>query len=266
MKHLKSYKIFENNEDNLLQIIQDCFAEFVDNNSVDIYYDEYENVVKLELPIQSPPTGRVSLESVSNSYKKSHDIIEDVKVALLRLKEEYPGLSEDVQFDTDGENHCIFISFHTEAAQTGEFYRKRGDRIEIEKDKLKSILKLDKDVKISIWSSGDSDTLRFDFPNKQSFLNHMYRDYVDRRNELPSSFDNEQVEDAFIINPELMERYQKLGNGFDKLKIEGEPLVTKIQRVDGSGNMQNYYSNGIEQSRQAWYVSVKLNKKFNYES
>jgi hypothetical protein len=264
MKHLKLYKIFENN-DNLLQIVQDCFAEFVDNNLVDIYYDEYENLVKLELPIQDPPTGRVSLDSISKSYQVAHDIIEDVKVSLLRLKEEYPGLSEDVQFDIDGENHCIFISFHKEAAQIGEFYRKRGDRIEINKDKLKSILKLDKNVKISIWSSGDSDILRFDFPSKESFMKHMYHDYLDRRDELPSSFDNTPVEDALIVNPELMERYQRLGNNFSKLTIDGDPLVTNIQKVDGSGNMQSYYQNGVQQSRQAWYVSVKLNKKFNYE-
>jgi hypothetical protein len=262
MKHLKLYKIFENNEDDLIQIIKDCFAEFIDDNMADVYYDDYENVIKLELTIETPPTGRVDLDSLSKSYQLTHDVIEDVKVALIRLKEEYPGLSEDVQFSTNDEYHCISISFHKESAKIGEFYRKRGDRIEIEKDKLKSILKLDKDVKISIWSSG---TLRFDFPNKQSFLKHMYRDYVDRRDELPTYFENEQVEDALIINPELMERYQKLGDGFDKIKIEGEPLVTKIERVDGNGNKQRYYQNGVEQSIQVWYVSFILNKKFKYE-
>lgn len=260
MKYLTAYKLFENNND-ILNSVKDCFVEFIDEESIDIYYDDYDNVVKLDLTIESPVEGSVDLDSVSNFYKKNHEMIEDVKVALLRLKEQYPDIDEEIIFQLD----TMTITFYQEKPQTGLFYKKREDNfIKVDSDKVKDILKLDGDVKLSIWSSGSDDELKIDFPNKNSFMKHMYRDYLTRRDELPSSFNNEGVEDALIINPELMERYQKLGNNFDKLKIEGEPFVTKIERVDGSGNQQRYYQNGVEMSKQAWYVSLKLNKKFEF--
>lgn len=269
MKHLTAYKLFENNND-ILNSVKDCFVEFIDEESIDIYYD-YDNVLKLDLTIKSPVEGSIDLDSLSNVYKKNHEMIEDVKVALLRLKEQYPDIDEEIIFEgawVEFENAMVgtlTITFYQEKPQTGLFYKKRGDNfIKVDDDKVRDILKLDKDVKLSIWSSGSSDTLKIDFPNETSFMKHMYRDYLTRRDELPSSFNNEGVEDALIINPELMERYQKLGNNFDKLKIEGEPFVTKIERVDGSGNQQRYYQNGVEMSKQAWYVSLKLNKKFEF--
>lgn len=261
MKHLTAYKLFENNnDDDILNSVKYCFVEFIDEESIDIYYED-DNLVKLDLIIESPVEGSVDLDSLSNIYKKNHEMIEDVKVALLRLKEQYPDIDEEIIFESD----TMSITFYQEKPQTGLFYKKRGDNfIKVDDDKVKDILKLDKDVKLSIWSSGISYTLRIDFPNETSFMKHMYRDYLNRRDELPSSFNNEGVEDALIINPELMERYQKLGNNFDKLKIEGEPFITKIERVDGSGNQQRYYQNGAEISKQVWYVSLKLNKKFEF--
>jgi len=88
-------------------------------------------------------------------------------------------------------------------------------------------------------------------------MSHMYRDYVDRREDLPNGLsNNETVEDALIINPELMERYIKLGNNFSKLKIDGEDLVKKIEYI--SKGARSY-------SKEEWSVSLKLNRKFRYK-
>lgn len=255
MKYLKR---FESKSEDFFDEVSDAFIEFIDNDIATIWQED--GFIGIEFYTNVEIT---EIESAIKSTSEVLEILKDIKVAIFRLKEKFGDFIVKYDMDNDLSGFMMNIYEPTNDNQKGDFYIISDNRVFLNIEVLKDILKIDKGVNIGIWSDGSKEFLKIVFRNKQDFMNHMYRDYVDRRDELPSSFDNESVEDALIINPELMERYQKLGNNFSKLKISGVNIIDKIERIS-KGEEKTYYGSGGKQTREEYSVSLILNKKFKY--
>jgi len=255
MKYLKR---FESKSEDFFEEVSDVFIEFIDNNIIDIWKDD--GFIGMEF---YPNIEITEIESAIKYTSEVLEIFKDIKVAISRLKEKFGDLIIKYNMDNDLSGFMISIYEPSSNNQSGDFYTISDNRVFLNTEELKNILKIDKGVNIGIWSDGSEQFLKIVFGNKQDFMNHMYRDYVDRRDELPSSFDNESVEDALIINPELMKRYWKLGNNFSKLKISGVNIIDKIEYIS-KGEEKTYYGTGGKQTREEYSVSLILNKKFKY--
>lgn len=246
-----------------MSVIRDCFIEIIDLDIIDIWEDE--NKVGMEIVLPEMKKDRISdFNNIVQHEKRRVSILEDVEVAILRIKDEVPQLSMNIYPEEGG----LQIYFFETKPEEGQFYTKRERIVTLSPVAIRDILVLDKDVKIGVWrGSSGQQTLKIEFRNKRHFEEHMYREFVDRRDNMPGArtgFENEGVSDALIISPEYMERYRKLGNNFDKLKIDGENIVKKIVAVEYSGSQETIYINGVQTTRPVWYVSLLLDNKWKY--
>ena len=255
MRYLKK---FESKSD-FYQDVMDNFIEFTDDEIAYSWKDD--GFISFEFSLDIEPS---DIDNDIELTSKKLEILKDIKTSISRLEDKWGNLI--VRYKYHDFSSFIIEIFEPNNTSFGDFYIKRDKLIILDKDKIKDILKIDKNVELSVWSSGSSDrTLKIEFTNESQFMSHMYRDYVDRREDLPNgSFNNETVEDALIINPELMERYIKLGNNFSKLKIDGEDLVKKIEYIS-KGQSKSYYGTRGSYSKEEWSLSLILNKKFRYK-
>lgn len=263
MRYLKR---FESKVD-LYELVEECFIEFLDDGTADIWKDD--GFVGGEFSI-SKWSGDNKIEDIDSAIqisKKQVEFLSDIKVAINRLSDMTPVLIK-LDMDSDLSSFVIKI-YQSENLKAGEFWTMvetegKKQKILLNRNKIMEILKLEKGVELSIWSTGVGETLKISFNNRDQFDLHMYRDFLNRREELPNgSFENEVVEDALIINPELMERRRKLGKNFEKLKIDTDPLVSKIEYIS-RGQDRKYYGSGGSYTKEEWSINLKLNKKYKF--
>ena len=219
MKHLKVYKIFESS-DRFFQTCKDVFAELIDDeaeNDIDqgmfiIWFD-----YNLEIG--------VNFDEFYESQKKWIDIIEDVNVAIKRLKDEYPEVSVVINtlicLDRKVLEICLEISL--DKVEIGDFYTYNisHNSITFDLPKLRKILGLPNTVEISVSDKEDYSMIEF-------------------------TFKNEELMDA--ASDSLKDR-------IGKLKIEDDYLNTQL----GNRKFQHFNNNNIYKS-----ISFYLNTKYEY--
>jgi hypothetical protein len=263
MRYLKRFE----SKVNLYELVEECFIEFLDDETA--YFWKDDGFVGGEFSI-SKWSGDNKIEDIDSAIqisKKQVEFLSDIKVAVNRLSDMTPVLIK-WNMDSDLSSFVIKI-YQSENLKVGEFWTMvetegKKQKILLNRNKIMEILKLEKGVELSIWSSGVDETLKILFKNRDQFDLHMYRDFLNRREELPNGFfENEVVEDALIINPELMERWRKLGKNFEKLKIDSDPLVSKIEYIS-RGQDRKYYGSGGSYTKEEWSISLKLNKKYKF--
>lgn len=263
MRYLKK---FESKID-LYGLVEDCFIEFLDDETAYVWKDDGFIGVEFSINKWSGDLEVEDIDAAIELSKKQLEALSDVKVAVNRLSDMMPVL---IKWEIDGDLSSFIIKiYQPENIKTGDFWTMvdtggKKSKILLDRNKIMKILKLEKGVQMSLWSSGLDNTLKITFKGEKQFDLHMYREFLNRREDLPNgSFENEVVEDALIINPELMERRRKLGKNFDKLKIGSEPIVTKIEYIS-RGQERTYYGSGGKSTKEEWSISLKLNKKYNF--
>ena len=160
MKYL--IKFNEGKSNNLNDLFEDmkiCFAELIDDNLVEVERNEYtKDNIFINIYLNSIYKFN-KLEEYLDNLNKRKNLIEDIIIALNRLKDDWSEINIDIsEFDKD---EYISIAVNLADIETGEFYTKRlstfekdGKKMEetiitLNSDKLREILKLDKDTYFS---------------------------------------------------------------------------------------------------------------------
>lgn len=112
MRYIKKYESVSSEVSDLYDIVKLCFAEFLDKNIADVEDLVYDNGTKIyysdgvnltvNLPemdddFQSP----TSIESFIDTTEEYLDVLKDIKVAIERVKDEYPNIIVSVGKDYD---------------------------------------------------------------------------------------------------------------------------------------------------------------------
>jgi hypothetical protein len=186
-------KLFENfKESEFFHSIKDCFSDLIDDSKVEIEVDEDEVIVWMSIKTNFRTT---NINDFLQCKEEEFSIIRDVKLALKRIVEVFHiDYDIDCEFDVGEDDYQLVLRLTPGLPKEGEFYKETKLGIKFNYSKLKEILKLPRDVEISL-SSGSGYRLNFRFRDK---------------NEL--------------------ERYKdKLIEDFMKLKIDGESLSGNVE-------------------------------------
>lgn len=237
MKHLIRFNESLQELESLEKILNDYFAELIDESVAEVYIEEPEERVSLSVLIEMDEMEIQNYDSFIkyiNNHKKITDILEEVNIGILRLKNDYSNIDFDLNiFD----NYEIIISFYPSIPIEGDFYKKRGNKIILDKIKTRKILNLDKDVNIQCYD-----------------------------NYLSLYFKNQNHFDKYINNQEnsLILNYKSLNKIFYLLKIDGENIVKSINSID-NGRSETYYLNGVRTEKEYWSIVLKLDNKYKFE-
>ena len=263
MKYLTKYKIYESEKsDKLFSIAYDCFADLIDDDYV--YITNLEEDISIIVYIDRFNVVAGNFNEMIEIQKNKLDFFEDIKVSFLRLKSEYPEMSYHL---LEVSEEIIEFLVSAENEEEGSFYRKVGNKIILNRKEINKILKLDNNVKLDIWQ-GNPNILEIEFTDKEHFNKHMYREFTDNReamndpNTTAGLFSNKNVKDALIINPEIGDK--KIGDNFDKLKIDNIPFITGISSISiksGTGR-RSYYGSVKEETN----VKLIINNQIGIEN
>lgn len=191
---MKRIRLFENfKESEFFQSIKDCFSHLIDDDKAEIEVDEDEVIVWMSIKTNFRTT------NINDFFKYKDEeflIISDVKLALKRIVEIFHiDYDIDCDFDVGEGDYQIILRITPGTPKEGDFYKETKHGIKINYSKLQEILKLPRDVEISLSSSGRTNNLNFRFRNEGE-----------------------------------LERYKdKLIEDFMKLKINNEPLSGNVE-------------------------------------
>lgn len=226
----------------LEKIVSDYFAELIDENEAVVYLDEDDQKVIFSISIQEDDADYGNtiegLQSWIDFKNKTVDLLEEVKIGVLRLKNDYPNLSEDFCFFIDE----LSVIFYLDKSEEGDFYKKRGDFVLIDVNKIKKILNLDKSVNISFYN----DKFRISFANKINFEKYI----------------NDSEKSLVIDRYSRDRKYSKI---FDKLTIDGNKIIDSISSIS-AGETETSHVNGIRQKQEVWYLKLNMNKKYKFST
>lgn len=240
MKYLKKFN--ESKESNFYNDIEDSFIDFIDRE--DAYIEVEDGKIMISFHMEEDPSCRAStnkpdVSKLKNFYQKNLSIINEIEMGFKRLRDLYPNFYyESYYYGTE----LMFEIF--ENVQEGDFYKKSGDLIILDYDKIKEILNLDSDVKVLV-SSGD---FEIKFKNQDHFIKNMYRV------NFPNT-DNLLIHNYNHHNWDMM----KPNSDFDKLVIDGKKLITSRISNINIGSSVKYYGVSGSSSRQEWSVSLEVN-------
>jgi hypothetical protein len=234
MRYLKKFN--ESKESEFYSDIEDSFIDFIDRE--DAYIEVEEDKIILSFLMEENPD-KADVSELKNFYQKNLSVINEIEMGFKRLKDLYPNFYYESYFY---DNELQFEIF--ENVQEGDFYKKSGDLIILDYDKIREILNLDQDVKIIV--SGD---FEIKFKSQDHFIKNMYR------GNFPNT-DNLLIHDYNHYNSDMM----KPNSDFDKLVIDGKKLITgRINNINIGGNVK-YYGVSGSSSRQEWSVTLNINK------
>jgi len=234
MKYLKKFN--ESKESEFYSDIEDSFIDFIDHE--DAYIEVEGDKIILSFLMEENPD-KPDVSELKNFYQKNLSIINEIEMGFKRLKDLYPNFYYESYFYG---TELLFEIF--ENVQEGDFYKKSGDLIILDYDKIREILNLDQDVKIIV--SGD---FEIKFKNQDHFIKNMYR------GNFPNT-DNLLIHDYNHYNSDMM----KPNSDFDKLVIDGKKLITgKINNINIDKTVRYYGQHGFE-SRKEWSVTLDINK------
>lgn len=248
MKYLKRFNesVQILNED-FIQHVRDCFIEFSDKD--DLYLDIDDKgfislVFYLGEELKSP-----NVSELKSFYEDRLSVIKEIEVGFKRVKDDYP----DFYYTSYNiKNSSLIFNVYPEV-KIGDFFRKSGDLIILDYDKVKEILKLDKDVLVS--KPDNVDYLLIDFKNQDHFIKNMYRgNFPDTDDMLVSDFNHHNLD------------MMRLSSDFDKLIIEGEKLITRIESIMvGESESVKYYGGRsigvLNANKQKWSITLMINKE-----
>jgi hypothetical protein len=234
MRYLKKFN--ESKESEFYSDIEDSFIDFIDRE--DAYIEVEGDKIILSFFMEENPD-KPDVSELKNFYQKNLSIINEIEMGFKRLKDLYPNFYyESYYYGTE----LMFEIF--ENVQEGDFYKKSGDLIILDYDKIREILNLDQDVKIIV--SGD---FEIKFKNQDHFIKNMYR------GNFPNT-DNLLIHNYNHHNWDMM----KPNSDFDKLVIDGKKLITgRISNINIAKTVRYYGQHGSE-SRQEWSVILEINK------
>lgn len=193
MRRINNFKIFENISD-FNNIIKDCFSDLIDEEIIDIDTDDDEGEIVIWLSIKTN-FGTTNINDFFKSKEEEMNILKSIKLSLERM-----GTIYDVDYDVDCEfdigegDYQLRLILSPGVPKEGEFYKETKHGIKINYSKLQEILKLPRNVDISL-SLGSGYRLNFRF-----------------------------------INEIELEKYKdKLIEDFMKLKIDNKPLSGNVE-------------------------------------
>lgn len=183
-------KLFENfNEDDLETAIRECFGDMIDDEKIEIEVTEEEIMVWLDIETNYETT---SIQDFLSTKEKEMSLLKEIKISLDRIPKNFDvEFDVDCEFDVSRDKYQLLLRFTPGKSKEGSFYKITRYGIKFDYNKLKEILKLPKQVDISLWSGG---RLSFKFKNEEEL----------------NSYKNKLIED------------------FKKLRIEEKPLIGEI--------------------------------------
>ena len=241
MKYLKKFN--ESKESDFYNDIQDCFIDFIDRD--DAYLEKEVDYIILSFSMEEQPEN-TNVGSLKKFYQKNLSIINEIEIGFKRLKDIYPDFHYESGFY---ENELHFEIY--KSVEEGDFYKRTGDLIILDYNKIKEILKLDKEVIIYYSTSGTKDYLTIDFKNKDHFIKNMYRGNFPNTNDM-------LIFDFNHHNLDIM----RLSSDFDKLVIDDKKLITRINSVK-KGEEVKFYGVSGRGSETRWSVYLLLNNDLN---
>jgi hypothetical protein len=218
MKYLKKFN--ESKESDFYNDIEDCFIDFFDND--DAYLTRYGNNIILSFHAEQEPDDP-KLSDLKVVYEKNLSIINDIENGFKRLKEFYPNFYYVFKFSDE-----LYFELY-ENVEQGDFYKKSGDLIILDFDKIREILKLDKGVKISCNSSYNYLSIRF--KDQEHYIKNVYR----------GNFPNTNDMLIFDINHHNLDS-MRLSSEFNDLVIDGKKLIYRIEDVKIGNSVRSKYS------------------------
>lgn len=192
MNRINKFKIFENISD-FSNIIKDCFNDLIDDEIIDIdTNDDGEIVIWLSIKTNF---GTTNINDFFKSKEEEMNILNSIKLSLERMSKIYDvDCDVDCEFNIGEGDYQLTLILSPGVPKEGEFYKETKHGIKINYSKLQEILKLPRNVDISL-SLGSGYRLNFRF-----------------------------------INETELEKYKdKLIEGFMKLKINNKPLSGNVE-------------------------------------
>lgn len=249
MIYLKNFNESESNRYELLNSVNTCFSELIDDGHANVEdTEDGEEIVYVSVYFSEPPETQSFFEYAEYQNNRN-DIINDVKVALLRLNDIHSNLSVNLSLEDEDSISLTIIN----GVETGSFYKIKDNLVVLDINKIKSILKIEN---ANVSMHGYNKPYLKICLTKQLFMEYMYRGDESAR------YKNENVEDALIIFPELGKVYHKLGKLFDNLKIKEDDLciLFYIVHVRGTG------SSARNRRGEEYTINILLNEKYKYQT
>lgn len=240
MKYLK--RIFENKKDinDLYQSCRDIFAEILDESGNDS--EMFPDMDEIRIYLSNIQDNSISdFNQYYNIYKNHMELIEDVNVAIKRLKEEWNNIAID--FDIDGEELVLTIGL-TDNFSEGSYYtyNNKTNTVKFNYPKLLKVLGFG-NIECNLSTSGIQWFITFDFKNKES-LEEFQDDLISEVEKLK-------------INGELLNQSGKYGS------VSGQDIIKKHEiRKD---YRQTYHQGGNTETKVVNQIIFPLNKKFEYD-
>ena len=233
MKYLKKFN--ESKESVFYDDIQDCFIDFIDRD--DAYLEKEVDYIILSFFMKEKPEDQ-NVGNLKKFYQKNLSIINEIEIGFRRLKDIYPNFYYKSEI---WDSELYFELF--ENVEEGDFYKKSGDLIILDYNKIRDILKLDKEVTFST-----EDYLYIDFKNRDHYIKNVYRGNFPNTNDM-------LIEHIENYNIDKM----KLASEFDKLVIDDKRLINSISDVK-KGEVVRYYNERGGSSETKWEIALVLNK------
>lgn len=223
MKYLKKFN--ESKESDFYNDIQDCFIDFIDRD--DVYIKNNDDHIILSFFMKEKPEDQ-NVSNLKKFYQENLSIINEIEIGFKRLKDIYPNF----HYETNFYGSELYFEIY-ENVEEGDFYKRSGDLIILDYDKIRDILKLDKEVKISLSSDGSYDytvnrTIRnliIKFKDQDHYIKNVYRGNFPNTNDM-LIFEITHHAPTFSDLDRM-----KLSDEFDKLVIDGKKLIHRIESV-----------------------------------
>jgi hypothetical protein len=116
MKHINSYKIFENSEEDFFtQDVKNAFLEFIDYDHAIFVEEDGEILIDITLPVKNDFK---TFDELLNYNRKRLEYLEDINVAINRLKSIHTKLITVLEYIGEEE---IVIHFNIEEDENDFF-------------------------------------------------------------------------------------------------------------------------------------------------
>lgn len=241
MKYLKPYN--ESNQiDKLYKTCQEVFAELIDNG--DYLGQDDEGGAHFSATKEGKEFN--TFDEYYNSEKEWNDKVEDINIAIKRLKDEFPNANIEFRLDSDDHESTMELEITLEEVLNRGFYVFVPSRnsIRFNFTELRKMLGLPKKTEIGTSSSGTDTFMNINFENENQL---------------------EEYSDGLI-------------DRFEKIKIEGELLNQPgsygyssatgdiIKKNEIKKNYKQKYYSGRDDHRTKIInqITFSLSKKFDY--
>ncbi len=177
-------KLFENfKNEELLQIVKDCFQDLLDEGFAEIadseeFIEEYKSSVIICCTVPKDETDSSSFDSFYNQKKKHFDIISQIKNCLDRVRQAHTEeIDINFEYGADGNGDLqIDIYINEGSPESGEFWKIGKDgMLRLDFENLKEYLKLPKGCKISMSSTGRNKLVSIYFKSAEELESYQER-------------------------------------------------------------------------------------------